>query len=55
MAMSRSDELIKPSGNAVMDKSIERTLDNVTFVQPFPPESKDDERTFQIQFNLKSR
>ena len=48
-------EILKPSGNATMDKSIERTLENVTFVKEFPDGATDSERTFQIQFNLQSK
>jgi TonB family protein len=48
-------EIVKSSGNAVMDKSIGNTLDNVTFIAPFPEGSKDMERTFSIKFNLSAK
>lgn len=43
------------SGNPVLDKSIERTLAKVHFIAPFPEGSKDAERTFIINFNLKTK
>lgn len=48
-------QITKPSGNASMDKSIENTLENVTFIEPFPEGSKDLERTFSIKFNLAAK
>lgn len=50
-----SHQITKSSGNAAMDKSIENTLDNVTFIEPFPEGSKDAERTFSIKFNLAAK
>jgi TonB family protein len=44
-------EITKPSGNPVMDHSIENTLDNVTDIAPFPEGSRDAERTYSITFN----
>jgi TonB family protein len=51
----KSARITKGSGNAGMDKSVQTTLDNVTFIAPFPPESNDQERTYDIQFNLKAK
>jgi TonB family protein len=51
----KSHEIIQRSGNAAMDKSIEATLQNVTFVGPFPAESRDLERKFTIKFNLAAK
>jgi TonB family protein len=48
-------EITKPSGNPVMDRSIENTLDNVTDIAPFPEGSKDAERTYSITFNLSAK
>lgn len=48
-------EIVKPSGNSAMDKSISNTLDNVTDIAPFPEDSKDTERTFTIKFNLSAK
>ncbi len=48
-------EIIKPSGNPVMDRSIDNTLENVTDIAPFPEGSKDAERTYSISFNLTAK
>ena len=51
----KSHEILQRSGNASMDRSIEATLQNVTYVGPFPSESKDLERKFTIKFNLAAK
>ena len=43
------------SGNPVLDKSVQRALDEVRFIAPFPEGAKEPERTFTIEFNLKTR
>jgi len=48
-------EIIKPSGNAAMDRSIENTLENVTVIAPFSEGSKDAERTYNIKFSLTAK
>lgn len=50
-----SARITKKSGNAAMDASVMRALESVTSVPPFPPEAKDFERTFVIEFNLKAK
>ncbi|MGC8885970.1 MAG: energy transducer TonB [Verrucomicrobiia bacterium] len=50
-----STRITKRSGNAAMDASVQRALDSIESVPPFPPEARDFERTFNIQFNLKSK
>ncbi len=50
-----SGRIIKPSGNTGMDHSIQNVLENVTFIQPFPEGSRDQERTYNINFNLKTK
>jgi TonB family protein len=50
-----SAKLIKPSGNSVMDASVERALRSVTRIEPFEADSADTERTFTINFNLDLR
>jgi len=46
--------VLKPSGNADMDRSVERTLDSVKFVEVFPSGTKDQERSFIITFDLEA-
>ncbi|HKQ37572.1 MAG TPA: energy transducer TonB [Verrucomicrobiae bacterium] len=43
------------SGNSLLDKSVQRALDKVKFVAPFPAGSNDEQRTFTINFNLKAK
>ena len=50
-----SARIIKHSGNSAMDKSVQKALDKVKFVQPFPAGSTDSERTFIINFNLEAK
>jgi protein TonB len=50
-----SARIERRSGNPVLDKSVQRTLDKVRFVRPFPEGSTDTERTFIINFNLKAK
>lgn len=38
-----------------LDRSVQRALDKVKFVAPFPEGAKDDQRVFIINFNLKSK
>lgn len=51
----KSAKITLPSGNAALDQSVQRALDRVKKVPAFPPGAKDKERTFNINFNLKSR
>jgi TonB family protein len=46
-----SSHIITPSGDATADGSVQKTLDRVQFVAPFPEGSTDKERTFIIIFN----
>ncbi len=46
-----SAEIVRPSGNGVLDRSVERALRAVTKLPPFPTEARDQERTFTIQFS----
>jgi TonB family protein len=50
-----SARLIEPSSDASTDASVRSTLDRVQFIAPFPPGSTDKERTYIINFNLKSK
>jgi TonB family protein len=51
----RDSIISRRSGNPLLDKSVQRALDAVRFVAPFPESTKDAERTFNIEFNLKTR
>ncbi len=51
----KSARIVKPSGNRALDRSVRAALDRVHFVAPFPKESRDEERTFRILFNLKAK
>jgi periplasmic protein TonB len=47
--------IVRGSGASIVDKSVQRALDKVKFVAPFPKESKDEQRTFNITFDLKAK
>jgi TonB family protein len=46
-----SSRVLTPSGDASVDNSVQRTLDRVTFIAPFPEGATDKERTYTINFN----
>jgi len=46
-----SARIIDPSGDAGLDASVQRTLDRVKFIAPFPEGATDKERTYVINFN----
>jgi TonB family protein len=46
-----SSRIVTPSGDAPADDSVQRTLDRVKFVAPFPEGSTEKERTYTIVFN----
>ena len=50
-------QIIRRSGNAVVDRSVQRALDKVKLdgLPPFPDFIKDSERSFTIEFNLKTK
>ncbi len=50
-----SSRILDASGDARVDGSVQRTLDRVNFVAPFPDGAKEKERTFIINFNLKAK
>jgi TonB family protein len=50
-----TSHVVNPSGDARVDASVQRTLDRVNFVAPFPDGAKEKERTFIINFNLKAK
>jgi TonB family protein len=47
--------IVTPSGDAKVDTSIQRTLERVTFIAPFPQGAVEKERTYIINFNLKAK
>jgi len=50
-----SARIITPSGDSSVDKSVQRTLERVTFIKPFPEGAKDKQRTYTIRFDLKAK
>jgi TonB family protein len=50
-----SAHIITPSGDAKVDDSVQRTLERVTFIAPFPEGMTEKERPFTISFNLKTK
>jgi TonB family protein len=50
-----SAQILKDSGEVSVDKSVQRTLDRVTFIAPFPEGARDKQRTYKINFNLKAK
>jgi len=50
-----SASIIAASGDAGVDASVQRTLDRVTFIAPFPEGAKEKERPYTINFNLKAK
>ena len=50
-----SSRIIERSGDAPVDASVQRALDRVTFVAPFPEGSSDKQRTYTINFNPQSQ
>ncbi len=48
--------IVKRSGDAVVDASVQRTLDRVTTMKrPFPEGTKDKQRSYIIPFNMKTK
>ena len=48
-------ELVRPSDDKALDRSVERALREVTKFPPFPPSTRDTQRTFVIRFNLEAK
>jgi TonB family protein len=46
-----SARIVTPSGDANLDASVQKTLDRVTFIAPFPAGATEKERTRVISFN----
>jgi len=43
------------SGNSSLDASVQRALDKVSFVAPFPPSMKEAQKTFWLEFDPKAK
>ena len=50
-----SARILGASGDSGVDRTVQRTLDRVTFIAPFPAGTTDKERTYIINFNLKAK
>jgi TonB family protein len=48
-------KIYRRSDNSLLNKSVQRALDSVRRIAPFPEGATDSERTFTIEFNLKTR
>jgi TolA protein len=47
--------IVEKSGDPSLDNSVQRTLDRVHEIEPFPDGATDQERTYIINFNLKAK
>ena len=43
--------IVTPSDDAGLDASVQRTLDRIRFIAPFPEGATEKERTYTINFN----
>jgi TonB family protein len=48
-------EIVNKSGDTAVDRSVQRALDAVRRLPPFPPGALDAERSFIIRFNLEAK
>ncbi|HTB85271.1 MAG TPA: TonB family protein [Candidatus Sulfotelmatobacter sp.] len=46
-----SSRITQTSGESSVDRAVQRMLDRVSFIHQFPDDSKDRERTYNIDFN----
>ena len=46
-----SSRIVKSSGDSAVDRAVQRMLDRVIFIGEFPDDSKDKQRTYNIDFN----
>jgi protein TonB len=46
-----SSTIVDPSGDGAVDNAVQRMLDHVSFIGAFPDDSKDQQRTYNIDFN----
>lgn len=50
-----SAKISRRSGNNALDKSVDRALQRVRQVPPFPEGAKEDQRSYRIRFNLQAK
>jgi len=50
-----SAEIVRRSGNSILDRSVQNALDSVRTLREFPKAARDEERTFTIEFSLKAK
>lgn len=50
-----SSHITRSSGNAAVDRSVQVTLDRVKWAAPLPEETKDNQRTVSINFNVAAK
>jgi TonB family protein len=50
-----SSQISRPSGDSQVDRSVQRALDRVRFIGPFPEGAKEKQRTYIIHFNLRAK
>lgn len=50
-----SARIIRSSGNAEADRSVQAVLDRIRFAVPLPDDAKEEQRTVTIKFNVKAK
>jgi TonB family protein len=50
-----SARIVDRSGSAVVDQSVQATLDRVRYAAPLPDDAKEDQRTITIYFDVKAK
>jgi len=50
-----SARILRPSGNTLVDQSVDLVLRRVKVAAPLPDDAKEDQRTVNIKFNVKAR
>jgi TonB family protein len=50
-----SAEITKKSSDSSLNRSVQRALDSVSKLPPFPEGANDDQRSFKLRFNLKAK
>jgi TonB family protein len=51
----RSSQWVRRTGNSLLDKAVDRAMNSVRSLPPFPSESKDSERTFNIRIAFEAK